>query len=123
MSGLLGWLDGLDRSLFLLLNRSWTGPFLDAVMPVLTDPHRANWILYGGAPALLAFWFWRERRRALQVLVVGALAVLVAYSRVYCGVHFPGDVLAGLAVGALIGVPWARLMLAKAGGGYRKKRR
>jgi undecaprenyl-diphosphatase len=31
---------------------------------------------------------------------VGALAAAVAYSRVYVGVHYPGDVLAGVALGA-----------------------
>ena len=30
------------------------------------------------------------------------LALLVAFARVYVGVHYPGDVLAGLAVGALV---------------------
>ena len=32
--------------------------------------------------------------------VVGVLAAAVAYSRVYVGVHYPGDVLAGVALGA-----------------------
>ena len=27
----------LDTRLFVLLNREWTSPFLDVVMPVLTD--------------------------------------------------------------------------------------
>ena len=30
-------------------------------------------------------------------------ATLVAYSRIYMGVHYPGDVIAGAAVGTLIG--------------------
>lgn len=30
-------------------------------------------------------------------------ALLVAYSRVYCGVHFPADVFVGLVLGALLG--------------------
>lgn len=54
-----------------------------------------------------------------------ALAALVmAYSRVYCGAHYPGDVAAGLLLGVLIGLPWARLMLggAKSGGGKKSKR-
>jgi membrane-associated phospholipid phosphatase len=30
-------------------------------------------------------------------------ASVVAFSRVYTGVHYPGDVLVGVAVGALLG--------------------
>ncbi|MBI3563852.1 MAG: phosphatase PAP2 family protein [Elusimicrobia bacterium] len=53
-----------------------------------------------------------------------AVAALVAYSRVYVGAHYPGDVLAGLLLGAAIGWPWALLMLGGDGGGgsARKKK-
>ena len=37
-------------------------------------------------------------------LVAGALAVLMAFTRVYVGAHFPLDVVAGLLVGALVAV-------------------
>lgn len=43
----------------------------------------------------LAFFFPRLR------LVLFSLATLTAISRVYCGVHYPGDVLAGALVGML----------------------
>jgi undecaprenyl-diphosphatase len=36
-------------------------------------------------------------------LPLGAAAVVVAFSRVYTGVHYPGDVLVGATVGALLG--------------------
>ena len=36
-------------------------------------------------------------------------ATLVAYSRIYMGVHYPGDVIAGAAVGAIIGIIIAKV--------------
>jgi YegS/Rv2252/BmrU family lipid kinase len=44
-------------------------------------------------------------------LPLGALAATVAYSRVHTGVHYPGDVLAGAAVGVAAGLVAARLPL------------
>jgi len=35
---------------------------------------------------------------------VGVLATGVAYSRVYTGVHYPGDVVAGVLLGASLGL-------------------
>jgi membrane-associated phospholipid phosphatase len=34
---------------------------------------------------------------------VRVTAAMVAFSRVYTGVHYPGDVVVGVAVGALVG--------------------
>jgi len=51
------------------------------------------------------------------------LAALIGYSRVYVGAHYPLDVLAGFALGAGLGWPWARLMLASGGGSSGKKKR
>lgn len=183
----------LDRVAFGLLNGVWTHSSLDALMPMVTDPHRVPWLLYGVAPAALGIWLYKGRKHALKVLVVAVLAVgavdllsyrvlkpwaarprpeyagigaikrvpsggrlgfpsnhagnaaaaaavlsvaypagaivfwslaiLVAYSRVYVGMHYPLDVLAGLAIGAIIGWPWAALMLGSGGGGAAKKKK
>jgi undecaprenyl-diphosphatase len=50
----------------------------------------------------------RGRARTVAVLVA-ALAVLIAASRVYLGAHFPSDVLAGALLGALVGAVCGRL--------------
>lgn len=57
--------------------------------------HAANWC----AAAVLAWIYYRSSWWLLT-----PLAVLVCFSRVYNGVHYPGDVLAGMALGA--GVGW-----------------
>lgn len=46
-------------------------------------------------------------KRALFFALFGALPVLVALSRVYFGVHYPSDVLAGLLFGLLVVLFWA----------------
>lgn len=64
-----------DRSLLLKINRTWTTPFLDSAMPVVTNLLKEHWFLYAAGPAVLALWLWKGRKRALKVLVVAALAV------------------------------------------------
>ncbi|HAZ07097.1 MAG TPA: phosphatase PAP2 family protein [Elusimicrobia bacterium] len=196
MKMFLSWLGSADRWLLLKINRDWTRSSLDALMPVITDIHKVPWFIYGVVPAALGLWLWKGRKRALRVLVVGALAVaaadalayrvvkpwaarlrperagvaverrgrssggtngfpsnhaanagaaaavlsiaypaaapafaaaagLVAYSRVYCGVHYPLDVLGGLLLGVAMGWPWALLMLGGSGadGSSRKRRK
>ena len=52
----------------------------------------------GAIAAGLLFLSWRLG------LVTTLIAFLIAFSRVYVGVHFPQDVLAGLALGAVVAV-------------------
>jgi undecaprenyl-diphosphatase len=53
------------------------------------------------------------RRALLSAAILGA-ALAVAWSRVYLGVHFPGDVTAGATLGAIVGTLGARLYVQKA---------
>ena len=68
--------------------RALIGKGLSGSMP---SSHAANWF----AGAMVAFIYYR--RRALGVLAFGAA---VAFSRVYNGVHYPSDVVAGAVLGA-----------------------
>ena len=46
------------------------------------------------------WWISRHPRHRVPVIAGAAFMVLlVAFSRVYLGVHYPSDVLAGIAVG------------------------
>ncbi len=171
-------LSRFDNLLLSKINRDWTHPWLDKVLPVVTDLHKEPAFLITAAVGL-GIWLWRERGGALRVLFGLALAIaltdavshrvlkpyfrrprppvagflgflrtnphggwsfpsnhaancfsgaaflgslypaaslpmygaaaVVAYSRVYCGVHYPLDVLAGAVLGLCIGLPVARL--------------
>ena len=58
---------------------------------------------FAGAVALTFLW-----RRAWPAFFL--LATAIAYSRVYVGVHYPGDVLVGAFVGAMCGAAWVALL-------------
>lgn len=56
--------------------------------------HSANWF----AATMVVFLFYRRSWRFML-----PMAAAVAFSRVYCGVHYPGDVLGGALLGASYG--------------------
>jgi undecaprenyl-diphosphatase len=55
----------------------------------------------------LIFLFRGRYRWMIPVLLVWAS--IMAYSRIYLGVHYPGDILAGLIVGGILGCLFAWL--------------
>jgi undecaprenyl-diphosphatase len=54
---------------------------------------------FAGAVSLTYLW-----RRGAPLFFL--LAAAIAFSRVYVGVHYPGDVLAGAALGSVVGLAW-----------------
>ena len=50
----------------------------------------------------IAIMLWRERRWRWPFVVAAAMLVVTSYSRLYLGVHWPSDVIAGL----LMGLVW-----------------
>ena len=60
--------------------------------------------------ALFFGWLLNGHYKGLGILLV-LWALLVSYSRIYIGVHYPLDILAGLATGALMGWLFTRLYI------------
>jgi undecaprenyl-diphosphatase len=193
VTGPLAALASADRWLLLKINRDWTCAAFDALMPAVTDLHKAAWFRWLAAPAAALLWVRRDGWRAVRVAAVAAVAIgagdllayrvvkplvarprptesgapvvarapingrlgfpsnhavntaaaaavlsvaypgaslaftgaaaLVGYSRVYVGAHYPGDVLAGFALGAGLGAPWAWLMLGRGDDGERRRKK
>jgi membrane-associated phospholipid phosphatase len=60
----------------------------------MPSAHAANWF----AMTMVVFLFYRKKIRVTLPMLLVALAI--SFSRVYNGVHYPGDVLAGAILGA-----------------------
>ncbi|WNG93742.1 phosphatase PAP2 family protein [Mycobacterium sp. ITM-2016-00318] len=79
-------------------------PHLDEAPPTSSFPsgHTAAAICFYGSVAAIVIW--HSRRRWLTVVAVIACAAVpltIAASRVYRGMHYPTDVLAGMLLGAI----------------------
>lgn len=85
-------------------------PFVALAHVELLLPHAADYSFpsdHCAVAGAIAAGLWLRERLLAAVATVGAL--LMAFARVYVGVHYPGDVVAGLLVGALVAVPVALL--------------
>ena len=63
--------------------------------------------------ALFAFIFPYLKKYTYSIYALGSYVFLVAYSRVYLGVHFPSDVLCGALLGMAIGWLFRRHLFAQ----------
>lgn len=60
-----------------------------------------------GVAIFLSLIFRKVYRRFYLILITWA--ILVSYSRIYLGVHYPGDVVTGMLIGVLFGVLFYRI--------------
>jgi undecaprenyl-diphosphatase len=85
-------------------------PGVQALCAMPTDPSFPSGHACGSftvaAFFVVAMYAVPAQRRALRALIAVSLVLLasaIAWSRVYLGVHFPGDVVAGALLGAMVG--------------------
>ena len=88
------------KNLFQRARPAWDDPLVQLATYSFPSGHAvASTVFYG---MLCALVFARTRSRLRRALALGgavAMVLLVCFSRVYLGAHFPGDVLAGVALG------------------------
>lgn len=70
----------------------------------------ASTVFYGMACALVFAHVRSRAWRALAATLAVAMVLVVTFSRVYLGAHYPSDVIAGVAVGTLCLLPFLRLL-------------
>ena len=79
-------------------------PRLDEAPPTSSFPsgHTAAAVCFYGSIAAIILWHSRNRWiRVTAVIICAAVPLLIAGSRVYRGMHYPTDVLAGMLLGAI----------------------
>ena len=85
-------------------------PHLDVAPPTSSFPsgHTAAAVCFYGSIAAIAVWHSRRRwLTTVAVILCAAIPLMIAISRVYRGMHYPTDVLAG----AMLGVIWLSIVI------------
>lgn len=116
LRGVAGAVWAAIAALLGLAVNQWIGGAVDRARPYATHPHvhllvsRTSDFSFPSdhsvvAGAVAAGLLLVDRRVGITTVV---LAALMAFARVYVGAHYPGDVIAGLAIGAAIALVGAR---------------
>jgi undecaprenyl-diphosphatase len=102
----------LDGSLKLAFHRLRPDPFFGAKPTTYSFPSGhalISFCFYGLIAGMLSFHLEKRWQRVLTWCVAGALIALIGLSRIYLGVHWPSDVLAGYSA-AIIWMGAVRVM-------------
>ena len=86
----------------LFIDRPQRVPQLDTAPPTSSPSgHTAAAVCFYGSVAAIILWHSRHRWIKVLAVVVCAVPLMIAGSRVYRGMHYPTDVLAGVLLGAI----------------------
>ncbi|MCD8078446.1 MAG: phosphatase PAP2 family protein [Lachnospiraceae bacterium] len=98
----------LDGNILLWIQENLRNPILTALMVRITALGNAGmiWIV------ITALLLLRKDTRSAGIMSAMALAILIAFSRLYVGIHYPSDVLAGALTGIFAGMLARRLYAA-----------
>ena len=129
VAGLFLWLTDHRFSALLLLAATWGGVAMNQLLKARFDrprPQIFEWgthaltssfpsghamaatIIYGTVAYLAARLQRRHLTRWITLTVAGILIVLICLSRLYLGVHYPSDLIAGV----VMGVAWSAFCMA-----------
>ncbi len=86
-------------------------PFIDIIQATVIGKKPGTWSFPSGhsATAFAGAWLFSCYFRKLRPLFY-TIASLVAFSRIYLGDHYPGDVVSGSALGTLFAMIFKRLL-------------
>jgi len=129
VAGLFLWLNSHKHSAVLLIAATLGALVLDGLLKIGFDrprPEVFKWgtyavsssfpsghamssvVVYGTVAYLAARLQQNARSRVLTMVMAAVIIVLICASRLYLGVHYPSDVLAGI----VIGIAWAGFCMA-----------
>ncbi|HEY9225652.1 MAG TPA: phosphatase PAP2 family protein [Gemmatimonadaceae bacterium] len=129
IAGMFLWLNSHKHSAVLLVAATLGGMVLDSLLKIgfarprprvfewgthvvsssFPSGHAMSSVVVYGTVAYLAARLQREARsRIMTFVLAAAIIIAISVSRVYLGVHYPSDILAGL----LIGLAWAGFCMA-----------
>ncbi len=75
-----------------------------ATSPSFPSGHAMNNTIFYFIITYLSWWIWRKKPLTLFVALVGlVLVMLISFSRLYLGVHYPTDIIAGWILGLAVG--------------------